>query len=59
MYQKEVTVSSKKAETRARQLFGSQEAHIFIYPKDEEVRKPSITGKGPKVAELGRIYLVK
>lgn len=59
MYQKEVTVSNKKAETKARQLFGGQEGYIFIYTEDKEARKPSITGKGPKVADLGRIYLVK
>lgn len=59
VYRKEVTGSSKKAETKDGQPFGRQEGCIFIYTEDEEARKPSVTGKDPKVTELGRIYLTK
>lgn len=59
VYRKEVTGSSKKVETKDGQPFGSQEGYIFIYTEDEESRKLSVTGKDPRVAELGRIYLAK
>lgn len=34
---------------------GSQEGYIFVYTKDEEAGKPSTTGKGLNIVELGRV----